>query len=211
MFGIWCSAQVPQTGGGEGGTQKRPHSVLTVVHEVGLGLLDIEVNGIGGAVGNVEVLPRVLMAGLRAVLFARHPDGKAGVIEPEAVERAGEAQLFDGGAQVAEEGVEVHGREPSATTASTTVSRAAPSRTPTCDRQIQENTSKMAVKASGRRQRFWWRNKSKERNLWNDAASMVMETLMGCDMDNISFFRHSTIFFSRGKRNLAQMAENVVE
>ena len=94
MFGIWCSAQVPQTGGGEGGTQKRPHSVLTVVHEVGLGLLDIEVNGIGGAVGNVEVLPRVLMAGLRAVLFARHPDGKAGVIEPEAVERAGEAQLF---------------------------------------------------------------------------------------------------------------------
>ncbi len=112
MFGIWCSAQVPQTGGGEGGTQKRPHSVLTVVHEVGLGLLDIEVNGIGGAVGDVEVLPRVLVAGLRAVLLARHPDGKAGVIEPEAVERAGEAQLFDGGAQVAEEGVEVHGREP---------------------------------------------------------------------------------------------------
>ena len=92
MFGIWCSAQVPQTGGGEGGTQKRPHSVLTVVHEVGLGLLDIEINGIGGAVGDVEVLPRVLVAGLGLVLFP--------------------GQLFDGGAQVAEEGVEVHGREP---------------------------------------------------------------------------------------------------
>ena len=93
--------------------QAVPHRVpLLAVDEVGLGLLDVKVHGIRGAVGHVKVLPRVLVAGLGLVLFPGHPDGKACIVQPEAVEGPGEAQLLDGGAQVPEEGVKVHCREP---------------------------------------------------------------------------------------------------
>ena len=77
-----------------------------------MGLLDVKVHGVRGAVGYVKVLPRVLVAGLGLVLFSGHPDGKACIVQPEAVEGPREAQLLDGDAQVPEEGVKVHCREP---------------------------------------------------------------------------------------------------
>ena len=93
--------------------QAVPHRVpLLAVDEVGLGLLDVKVHGVRGAVGHVKVLPWVLVAGLGLVLFPGHPDGKACIVQLEAVEGPREAQLLDGGAQVPEEGVKVHCREP---------------------------------------------------------------------------------------------------
>ena len=93
--------------------QAVPHCVpLLAVDKVGLGLLDVKVHGIRGAIGHVKVLPRVLVAGLGLILFSGHPDGKACIVQPEAVEGPGEAQLLDGGAQIPEEGVKVHCREP---------------------------------------------------------------------------------------------------
>ena len=45
--------------------QAVPHCVpLLAVDEVGLGLLDVKVHGVRGAVGYVKVLPWVLVAGL---------------------------------------------------------------------------------------------------------------------------------------------------
>ena len=72
--------------------------------------------------------------------------------------------------------------------ASTTASREAPSRTPTCDRQMPEDPSRMAANNRGRCQRFWWWNRSKERNFWNDSASMVTEVVMGCNIDKHLLF-----------------------
>ena len=63
--------------------------------------------------------------------------------------------------------------------ASTTVSRAAPSFWPTCDRQKPADTSKMAVNIRGRCHALRWRSRSKAAKSWKDAASIWTETEIG--------------------------------
>ena len=50
--------------------QQAPCGVEAVVQQIGLILLDIEVNGVGGAVGQMHIVPRILADRLRLVLLA---------------------------------------------------------------------------------------------------------------------------------------------
>ena len=49
--------------------QQAPCGVEAVVQQIGLILLDIEVNGVGGAVGQMQIVPRILAARLRLCLL----------------------------------------------------------------------------------------------------------------------------------------------
>ena len=60
--------------------------------------MDVEVDGILCPVGQVDVVPVALAGGGSFVLLTGHPDGKAGFVQLEPVERLGgfiEAQLLD--------------------------------------------------------------------------------------------------------------------
>ena len=92
------------------GLQQAPCGVEAVVQQIGLILLDIEVNGVGGAVGQMHIVPRILAARLRLVLLAGHPDRQSVVVQQQPVEGAGQAHLFDLEAQGVEERPEVDGR-----------------------------------------------------------------------------------------------------
>ena len=94
----------------EGGLQQAPCGVEAVVQQIGLILLDIEVNGVGGAVGQMHIVPRILAARLRLVLLAGHPDRQSFVVQQQPVEGAGQAHLFDLEAQGVEERPEIDGR-----------------------------------------------------------------------------------------------------
>ena len=76
-------------------------------------MLHIDVNGIFGAVGQVDVVPVALAGGLCLILLPGHPDGKAAVVQLQAVKGLGLCQphFFDAALQVAGKGAKVDQRQ----------------------------------------------------------------------------------------------------
>ena len=74
--------------------QQAPRGVEAVVEQVGLRLLDVEIDGVRCAVGEVEVMPRIAPGRLGLVLLACHPDRKP-ASSSAADRRGGEGPSFD--------------------------------------------------------------------------------------------------------------------
>ena len=81
--------QIPQLAGGKVDAQVLPYRVQIGVKEIRLCRLDVEVDGVRGAVSKVDALPRILMAGFRLVLLACHPHRHTGILQLQPVEGAG--------------------------------------------------------------------------------------------------------------------------
>ena len=75
--------------------QQTPCGIEAVVEQVGLCLLDVEIDGVRCALGEMEVMPRVAPGRLGLVLFACHPDRKPCIVQRQPIEGAGKAHLFD--------------------------------------------------------------------------------------------------------------------
>ncbi len=101
--------EIPQPLLRKPGLQAGPGGIELGVEQVGLILLDIEINGIRCAVGQMDALPVVVAAGLGLVLLTGHPDIQPGIAQLQPVEGAGEPQLADLVFEVIEKGPEPHG------------------------------------------------------------------------------------------------------
>ena len=113
--------------------------------------MDVEVDGILCPVGQVDVVPVALAGGGSFVLLTGHPDGKAGFVQLEPVERLGgfiEAQLPDKDFDAVGTVPEIDGGQTQRHEGQHTGQQSG--RVFSWVRQTPAKTNRMAVKTSGR-------------------------------------------------------------